>query len=90
MPEGHTLHRIARDLGAAFVGTTPEVTSPQGRFAAGAALLSGREVLDARANGKHLVVEHAGDDGPKTADTTTTPADRAAGNTASDAGGSEG
>lgn len=36
------------------------------------------------------VVEHAGDDGPKTADTTTTPADRAAGNTASDAGGSEG
>ncbi|GAB3110559.1 Fpg/Nei family DNA glycosylase [Janibacter alkaliphilus] len=61
MPEGHTLHRIARDLGAAFVGTTPEVTSPQGRFAAGAALLSGREVLDARANGKHLVVEHAGE-----------------------------
>ncbi len=36
------------------------------------------------------VVAHAGDDGPKTADTTTTPADRAAGNTASDAGGSEG
>ena len=35
------------------------------------------------------VVENAGDDGPKTADTTTTPADRAAGNAGSDAGGSD-
>ncbi|MEH3129863.1 MAG: hypothetical protein PGN27_07880 [Mycolicibacterium neoaurum] len=35
------------------------------------------------------VVENAGDDGPKPADTTTTPADRAPGNSASDTGGSE-
>lgn len=61
MPEGHTLHRIARDLHAAFAGTAPRVTSPQGRFAAGAALLDGREVVAARANGKHLFVEHEGE-----------------------------
>lgn len=57
MPEGHTLHRIARDLAATFAGTTPEVSSPQGRFAAGAALLDGTRVEQAQAWGKHLLVE---------------------------------
>ena len=41
MPEGHTLHALARDLDRAFAGTRPEATSPQGRFAAGAELLRG-------------------------------------------------
>ena len=36
MPEGHSVHRIARQFGANFVGTAPEVSSPQGRFAQGA------------------------------------------------------
>ncbi len=57
MPEGHTLHRIARDLDAAFAGEVVAVSSPQGRFAAGAGLLDGHEVLEARAHGKHLFVE---------------------------------
>lgn len=57
MPEGHTLHRIARDLDAAFAGRQVAVSSPQGRFVAGAALLDGQEVLEARAHGKHLFVE---------------------------------
>lgn len=61
MPEGHTLYRIARDLDAAFAGTTPEVTSPQGRFAVGAAELDGRRLLRATSRGKHLFVEFAGD-----------------------------
>ncbi len=61
MPEGHTLFRLARDLDAAFGGTAPRVTSPQGRFADGAALLDGREVLQAHSWGKHLFVEFAGD-----------------------------
>lgn len=61
MPEGHTLFALARDLDAAFAGTRPEVTSPQGRFAAGAALLSGRELLHATSWGKHLFVEFEGD-----------------------------
>ncbi|WP_370891136.1 Fpg/Nei family DNA glycosylase [Janibacter sp. GXQ6167] len=61
MPEGHTIHRLALDLDRAFAGTHPSVSSPQGRFAAGAALLDGREFLSADAWGKHLFVEFAGD-----------------------------
>ena len=61
MPEGHTLHRLARDLDAAFAGAPVAVTSPQGKFADGAALLDGRELLAASAWGKHLLAEFAGD-----------------------------
>jgi len=61
MPEGHTLFRLARDLDAAFAGTRPRVSSPQGRFVDGAALLDGRELVEARSWGKHLFVEFAGD-----------------------------
>jgi len=57
MPEGHSVHRIARQFRVNFVGTSPEVTSPQGRFAAGAARLSGREMTDARAVGKQMFLE---------------------------------
>lgn len=57
MPEGHTLHRIARDLDAAFGGGPARFSSPQGRFAEGAALLDGGVVVEARAHGKHLFVE---------------------------------
>ena len=35
MPEGHTLHRLARRHLDTFGGATLHVTSPQGRFAAG-------------------------------------------------------
>lgn len=61
MPEGHTLHRIARDLDATFAGQVVEVSSPQGRFASGAALLTDHEVVEARAHGKHLFVEFTGE-----------------------------
>ncbi|WP_427868663.1 Fpg/Nei family DNA glycosylase [Leucobacter luti] len=61
MPEGHSVHRIARQFGANFVGTAPEVTSPQGRFALGAEQLTGREMTDARAVGKQMFLEFAGD-----------------------------
>ena len=61
MPEGHTLFALARDLHEAFAGTSPEVTSPQGKFTEGAAELTGRELLRATSRGKHLLVEFAGD-----------------------------
>lgn len=61
MPEGHSVHRIARQFAVNFVGTAPEVTSPQGRFAQGAAILNGREMTDARAVGKQMFLEFAGD-----------------------------
>lgn len=54
MPEGHTVHRIARQFDADLVGHRVAVSSPQGRFADGAALLDGAEMTTAAALGKHL------------------------------------
>jgi len=61
MPEGHTLHRLATALDAAFGGRVARVSSPQGRFAADAALLDGARLVTAESAGKHLFVEFAGD-----------------------------
>lgn len=61
MPEGHTLFALARDLDAAYRGTRPDATSPQGKFAAGAALLSGRTFVHATSWGKHLFAEFEAD-----------------------------
>ncbi len=57
MPEGHTLHRLATGLHASFAGRVVTASSPQGRFAGGAALLDGRRLTRARAHGKHLFVD---------------------------------
>ncbi|WP_265523100.1 Fpg/Nei family DNA glycosylase [Oerskovia flava] len=54
MPEGHTVHRLARTFGDLFGSRTLQVTSPQGRFAAGAALIDGRVLVDSQAYGKQL------------------------------------
>lgn len=54
MPEGHTLHRVARDHEKLFAGQRLAVSSPQGRFAAGAAVLNGRRLDRVEAIGKHL------------------------------------
>lgn len=56
MPEGHTLHRLARDLNKDLKGKKLEVSSPQGRFA-DAAALSGSTLRHASAIGKHLFLE---------------------------------
>ena len=61
MPEGHTLFRLARDLDAAFAGHPVRVSSPQGRFAADAALLDGSVLVGAESAGKHLFVEFPAD-----------------------------
>lgn len=57
MPEGHTLRRLADDLDAAFGGSLVHVGSPQGRFAADAAIVDGTRLLGAHSVGKHLFVE---------------------------------
>ncbi len=57
MPEGHTLRRLADDLGAAYEGRRVAVSSPQGRFSEEAALLDGHEFVAADAAGKHLFLE---------------------------------
>ena len=61
MPEGHTLRRLADDLTAAFAGRTVRVSSPQGRFAADAAVLDPSTLLGADSAGKHLFVEFEGE-----------------------------
>src|SRR4051795_12069755 len=54
MPEGHTLFRLAREQSELFAGRPVRVSSPQGRFAAGATLLDGRVVEEVFSYGKHL------------------------------------
>jgi endonuclease-8 len=54
MPEGHTIHRAARLQRRALRGKTVVADSPQGRFAAGAAVLSGQRLTNVEAYGKHL------------------------------------
>jgi endonuclease-8 len=53
VPEGHTLHRLARLHQRRFAGEPVRVSSPQGRFA-DAALLDGLVLTKASAWGKHL------------------------------------
>ncbi len=57
MPEGHVIHRLADELTTAFVGRPVRVSSPQGRFAAAAALLDGSRLRAAEAWGKHLLLD---------------------------------
>jgi endonuclease-8 len=54
VPEGHTIHKLARDHTPILVGESVSVTSPQGRFATGAELLTGRVCERIEAYGKHL------------------------------------
>ena len=54
MPEGHTIHRLARDHRKWLAGQVVTVSSPQGRFEAQAKSLSGTELKTVDAHGKHL------------------------------------
>ncbi|MGI9085817.1 MAG: Fpg/Nei family DNA glycosylase [Aeromicrobium sp.] len=56
MPEGHTLHRVAAELGERLAGRPVVSTSPQGRFAGGAARVDGHRLRTAEAWGKHVLV----------------------------------
>ncbi|TFD27427.1 Fpg/Nei family DNA glycosylase [Cryobacterium cryoconiti] len=57
MPEGHSVHRIARQFARNFVGKRIRLSSPQGRFVDGAAMLDGHIMTDARAVGKQMFLE---------------------------------
>lgn len=61
MPEGHTLHRLARLHQRRYANRPVEVTSPQGRFALEAGAVDGMVLTRAEAYGKHLF--HRYDDG---------------------------
>ncbi len=61
MPEGHTIHRVARDHARQFVGHTLQVQSPQGRFSREARVLNERKLELIEAHGKHLFYHWRGD-----------------------------
>src|SRR5262245_40338117 len=60
MPEGHTLHRLARLHQRKFGRAPVIVSSPQGRFVDGAAAVNGRVMKKASAWGKHLCHHYVG------------------------------
>ena len=60
MPEGHTLHRLARLHQRRFGRAPVIVSSPQGRFVDGAAAVNGRVLKKASAWGKHLFHHYEG------------------------------
>ncbi|MGX1585580.1 Fpg/Nei family DNA glycosylase [Microbacterium sp. NPDC055502] len=61
MPEGHSVHRIARQFDRNFVGKVLRASSPQGRFAEEAAILDGRTATSVQAVGKQMFLETEGD-----------------------------
>jgi endonuclease-8 len=60
VPEGHTLHRLARQQTADLGGRVIRASSPQGRFVEGAAMIDGRVLTRATAYGKHLFQHYDG------------------------------
>lgn len=54
MPEGHTIHRLARDQGRDLAGRPVEAVAGQERFREGAERLHGQVLVEAEAWGKHL------------------------------------
>ncbi|WP_292603069.1 DNA-formamidopyrimidine glycosylase family protein [Nocardioides sp. REDSEA-S30_B4] len=54
MPEGHTIHRLARRHRSLLRGHAVTASSPQGRFEDGAAVIDGAVLLGTDAWGKHL------------------------------------
>lgn len=60
MPEGHTLHRLAREQRRLFAGRPVRASSPQGNFAEGASAIDGRVLRRTEAKGKHLLQHYHG------------------------------
>ena len=63
MPEGHKTHHLAREHREKFAGQVLAVSSPQGRFKTGAALVDGRRLTTVEAVGKHLWYVFEGEPG---------------------------
>ena len=59
-PEGHTVHRLAHAFTQSFTGRVVRASSPQGRFADGAAALDGLRLDSAEAWGKQMFLGFAG------------------------------
>lgn len=62
VPEGHTIHRLARDLTKTFKDERVAASSPQGRFIESANKIDGQKCDGFEAFGKHLVGHFAAGD----------------------------
>lgn len=62
MPEGHTIHRLARDVSKDLRGQVVRTAHRQDRFAEGARHLDGRVLDRSSAHGKHLFLHWAESD----------------------------
>ncbi len=62
VPEGHTIHGLARELTADLGGQAVRASSPQGRFADGAARLDGATIERCEAWGKNLFASSSSGD----------------------------
>jgi endonuclease-8 len=56
VPEGHVVHRQAKEITKLFGQQVLHVDSPQGRFSESAALVTGATLTKATAQGKHLFI----------------------------------
>ncbi|WP_298251307.1 Fpg/Nei family DNA glycosylase [uncultured Arthrobacter sp.] len=61
MPEGHSVHRLARQFSSVFGGARLSASSPQGRFSEGAARLDGATMVSALAHGKQMFLRFDND-----------------------------
>ncbi|MDJ0313917.1 DNA glycosylase [Arthrobacter sp. H35-D1] len=61
MPEGHSVHRLARQFNDVFGGAALTVSSPQGKFTAGAARIDGHVLERAEAHGKQMFLSFSHD-----------------------------
>lgn len=61
MPEGHSVHRLARQFGDVFGGAQLAVSSPQGKFVAGSQLIDGHVLERAEAHGKQMFLHFSHD-----------------------------
>ena len=55
MPEGHTIHRLAKLHNRMLKGRVLQISSPQGRFTADARQVDGRRLNQITPHGKHLL-----------------------------------
>lgn len=61
MPEGHSVHRLARQFDDVFGGQVLAVSSPQGRFTPAAQLIDGQQLVSSHAHGKQLFLGFGND-----------------------------
>ena len=61
MPEGHTIHRLSKDLRSDLGAGIVKAASPQGRFEHGASVINNKSLVTSEAWGKHLFLTFSGE-----------------------------